>query len=420
MNLRPSVLFATGNAASRPVRLVFCLWAMFFVVFSVKTLVDPVKASVYPAFSGGSHDWWADQPLYGNLGFYYSPTFAVLVTPFAIWPDAIGGILWVGVSMLLLAYASVVFVRDLATAEPDRWSPQLEAAFSALVGVGCLRGLWSAQSNALLLALVMLAASSVLRGRWWLAAGLLAIPVYIKVWPLAVAGLLICQWPRKLGGRFAVAMIALGLIPFLTKSPAAVVEYYCSWLNCLAERQADGVRWGGYRDAWTIWEQFRSPVDRHGYQLLQLSAGLATLAWCLWQRWQGRSTRQLLIYTIAAWSAWQLLFGPGTERLTYGLVAPAMSWGIVSCYQQRKVPGMLWAGYFVASTFALVYLIGAGHLERWLLPYTTLVMALEPLGIALFAAWLVWFAQRIGNDALSSRRSFASQQPTAVHTSRAA
>ncbi len=395
-------------------------WSLFLLVFSVKTLIDPVKASVYPAFSGGARDLWAGRPLYGNLGFYYSPTFAVAVSPFAALPDRCGGILWVAASMALLWYSLRRVFHDIVNSPAlaqrvGALSPGAEAAFLALAGFGNLRGLWSAQSNALLLAMVLLATSAIVRKQWWLAAELLAAPVYIKVWPLAVAGLLIVQWPRQLAPRFVAAMISLAVVPFLFNGPTATIEIYRSWFDCLVERQNDGVRWGGYRDVYTIWEQIQTPVSRHGYMLLQLAGGVAALGWCLRQLYLGRSTRQRLLYTVAAWSACQLLLGPGTERLTYGLIAPAMAWAIVSSYHRRAEAAWRTVCCLATTAYVVVYLVGAGHLERLVKPYTTWVMTLEPLGIMLFAACLARYAQLAKNqsdDEAHPATSSLPRQPT--------
>ena len=282
------------------------------------------------------------------------------MTPFAVWPNWFGGVLWNLASVGLLVWSLRVFFRDVLAGKADDGSncqdaeiakrqknnhicatsacaslapspsplappllpPGAEGWFHLLVLLGTARSVWSGQSNAILVALVLLAAAAIVRGRWWRAALLLAAPVYIKIWPIVVVGLFCVQWPKRLVLRVAICGLALGLIPLLTKPAATVVASYVDWHDCLVNRQATQFRFTGYRDAWTIWEQFQSPVDKRAYLVLQLAGGLATLGWCVWQCRRGRSTRQLAIYTIAAWSVWQLLFGPGTERLTYNLIAP--------------------------------------------------------------------------------------------------
>src|SRR5205085_7939399 len=100
-------------------------------------------------------------------GYYYSPTFSVLFTPFALLPDWLGQTLWGLVSVGLFVWSLRVFYRDVL---PQHWPKAAEAAFLLLALVGSLRGIWSLQSNAVLMACVLFGAAAVVRQRWWRAA----------------------------------------------------------------------------------------------------------------------------------------------------------------------------------------------------------------------------------------------------------
>jgi hypothetical protein len=400
-------------------------WIALAVAASVKTIIEPQLHTVYTAFSHGSRDWWDGHSLYVDRAYYYSPTFAIAMTPFASFPDWFGGVLWNLASVGLLAWSLRVFFRDVlalplplslgegrgegigatgTSPHPNplpkgegtanaRWKstlglllPRSEGQFHLLVVLGTVRSVWSGQSNAILVALVLFAAAAIVRGRWWRGSLLLAAPVYIKIWPLVAVGLFCAQWPKRLTARVAICAAALGLVPFLTKPAVAVIAAYGDWYHCLVNRQATQFRFPGYRDAWTIWEQFQSPVDRRAYLILQIAAGAATLGWCLWQRRRTSSAKRLAIYTIAAWSAWQLLFGPGTERLTYNLIAPALAWGLLAAFDSRR--GRIW----IVATYATTYILGLGGTERLLSGVIPAATALEPIGVLMFTAWLVWHA----------------------------
>jgi hypothetical protein len=399
-------------------RTALTAWIVLAVAASVKTVIEPEAHTVYTAFSHGCRDWWDGNSLYVDRAYYYSPTFAILMTPFAIWPNWFGGVLWSFASVWLLVYSLRTFFRDVlsggdeddlcapgyasaASRRQSHWhwgssavavrpAPTLsegtEGIFLLLVLIGTARSVWSGQSNAILIALVLLGAAAIVRREWWRAAMFLAGPIYIKIWPVVIAGLFGIQWPKRLASRLAICTAAFGLLPFLTKSPGAVIASYVDWFHCLTNRQATQFRFPGYRDAWTIWEQFQSPVDKRAYLILQLVAGLATLVWCVWQSRRSRSTRWLAISTIAAWSAWQLLFGPGTERLTYNLIAPALAWGVLTAFRARR--GRAW----ITATYLTTYLLGLGGVERLLSRVVPLATALEPIGVLMFAAWLVFHA----------------------------
>ena len=59
--------------------------------------------------------------------------------------------------------------------------------------------------------------------------GFLAVPVFIKLWPLALVLLLIIYWPRQLLGRLAAVCLVLVLLPYLTRPPQIVAWQYREW-----------------------------------------------------------------------------------------------------------------------------------------------------------------------------------------------
>jgi hypothetical protein len=368
----------------RWVQLALWVWGIFAVALCVKVLIEGDRHSVYPAFAGAGRDWLAGEVMYDHEGYYYSPTFTVLFVPFALLPDRLGQMLWGLTSVVLFVWSLRVFYRDVL---PRHWPKSMEAGFLLLTLGGSLRGIWSLQSNTLIMACILFAAAAIVRNGWWRAAWLLAAPIYIKVWPAIAAGLLAVHWPKKLVGRGIVACGALACVPFFTKAPAAVMGYYHDWIECLGSRQANAGRFTGYRDGWTIWEQFSSPVNAKAYLIVQAIGGLATLAWCLWigkvQKAEGRRQKaEIITYTLAAWSVWQLVLGPGTERLTYIIVAPFAAWAIVTSYLEGRNFRL------AVLAFATTFILGAGGVERKLIHLIPWAPALQPIGVIIFAVWL--------------------------------
>lgn len=352
-------------------------WSAVVVGVCVKAYVQPWTHTVYPCYYLASLAWWNGDSMYATTGFQYTPTFAIANTPFALCGISSGAILFDLASMALLFFAVVTFARQVL---PVKWTYFRLSLLLTLTMAGALRGLWAYQSNALVIALVLLAAAAVVRRRWWTGAALLAAPVYIKLWPIAVALLMIACWPRKLWWRFSLAMLALAIVPLLTASPQYMLWQFGEYSHRLEYVQ--NVRFGGYRDAWTIFEQFAEP-NRHAYMAAQLLSGLATLAFCLWRRYRAPSPRHAMTALVGAWAAWQLLFGPGTERLTYGIIAPLTAWAVIESFAQgrRRVLAL--------SAWTLSTVIGAGVVERLIEPYVWGATAIQPLGVAVFAVWLI-------------------------------
>ena len=361
-------------------------WIALAVAVTVKAFLEPQAHTVYTCFAAGSRDWWSDQTLYDG-GFFYGPAFAVAMTPLAVLPDTLGGALWGAGCIALMVYALRRFYREVLPSA--KWPAAAEGQFLLLALVGSFRCFWAAQSNALIVALAMLGAVAIVRGRWWRAGLWLALPVHLKAWPLALGGLLGAQWPRRLAGRLALLVMAVGLLPFLTRSAGTVVGQYEGWYRRLSQRETGGlVRFAGLRDVWTIWENVCPPVNPRGYLLLQAFGGLAALGWCLWAG-RGASVRQRLVWTLAAWTSWQMLFGPGTERLTYILMAPPLAWGMIASYNARR--GRFW----ITLAFVTTYLFDFAGLEQFAAQFWPPAIALQPCGVLLFVGWLLRYGRHL-------------------------
>src|SRR5262249_43526166 len=153
--------------------------------------------------------WWNDHPLYARYThlddyFRYPPVFAIAVTPVSILGLTAGGILWTWLSLAVYAAGLWRFARDVV---PTVWTPPCLAAFFILGAFGARRGLWNAQSNALVVGLLLLAVSAMMNRRWWGAAWFLGGSVLFKLTPLAPALLLCALWPRRLIGRFVFVLL---------------------------------------------------------------------------------------------------------------------------------------------------------------------------------------------------------------------
>jgi hypothetical protein len=359
----------------------FHVWIWFAIALTIKAVVEPVLHSTYPCFEAGTRCWWAGQDLYDAAicphDYRYGPAFAMAMTPLALLPTWLGGLLWTWLNTAALFCSLLAMARWVL---PGRVSGWREVVFLLLALLGSVRMLWSGQSNPLVFALVAGGAAALTRQRWSWAALLLAMPVHIKVWPIAAAMLLVVCRPRQLAWRFAVALLGVAALPFLTKPAAWVCQQYYGWY-CLLVGPAQLRH--SYRDAWTIWELIHQPVSAHGYLLLQLGTAALVLALC-WRRVrQDSSTAELLTFVLALWTGWQLVFGPGTERNTFGMLAPLSAWAMIGAYRQQRGRILISLSFLltIASTF--------GVIERALAIRYPAVLAAHPVGVLLFVGWLL-------------------------------
>jgi len=275
-----------------------------------------------------------------------------------------------------------------------------------------------------LLAFVIFAAWAIVHQRWWAASWLLGVPVFIKVWPLAVVLLLIACWPKKLFWRFAIVFLVLAAVPFLTRPPLIVFAQYKQWFFSLIAQ--DQGRWAGFRDSWTIWENLGLPIYQKAYVVTQFISSLPVLAWCLYQcrrienlplsHWERPLTwcprvraavennspipdasiqqilyspenaqrdAHLLTLILSSWACWQLLFGPGSEQLTYGLIAPSAAWAMLTSFDEKK--HRIWT----TLNWLIPALLGCGEIETPLINLHPAFAMLLPLSVISFVVWLV-------------------------------
>jgi hypothetical protein len=349
------------------------LWLALAGVIVVKTVQNPENHSTYPLFHDAALAWWQgvnvyDRNVFGG-DYRYGPSFAMALLPIAWLPYRLGAVLWALLNIGVAFAAIVALAKRILPGMQSPLARSLLLIFALFPSVHCL---YSCQTNLLVFSLVVFAAIAVLDKRWWLAALLLAIPVHIKIWPLAGALLLAACWPRRLAWRLPLALAAVAALPLLVKPPTEVLEQYLYWYRHLVGPAQ--IR-HTYRDAWTIWELFTKPVDPRLYVLLQLAAAAAALGLCVWQSLR-MPPQRLVLFVLACWTSWQLVCGPGTERNTFALIAPLTGWAVVISFQEGRGRWLI--------------LAAVGGVEE-LLPC---FKAMHPVGVLLFFTWFLGWNYR--------------------------
>ena len=155
-----------------------------------------------------------------HLDFYkYSPTFALLFSPFAYLPFPLAMLLWNALNAGALFVAiGLVLPRRAATVA------------RVIVFLDMLGSLQNAQSNALVAALIVLTFAAYERRHTALGSLAAVAGTYIKLFPLAGVSFAIFH-ARKL--RVAVALVAglalFAVLPLLVTSPDTLLAQYASW-----------------------------------------------------------------------------------------------------------------------------------------------------------------------------------------------
>jgi hypothetical protein len=176
--------------------------------------------------------------------YKYSPTFSVLMAPFAVLPDWLGLLLWNFLNAFILLFA----IYKL---------PQIERKTAGwiilLVVFELVISLRNNQSNALMAGLVILAFSSLEKNRPAFASFLLALSFFIKLFSLPALSLALLYPTRyRFGFYFAGWVAILGILPLAIIPFEQMAFLYQSWWELLAGDQSVyyGISVMGWLNSW--------------------------------------------------------------------------------------------------------------------------------------------------------------------------
>ena len=346
--MQPDLGQSGGRQSAR--RTAVAVWAALLLVLCIRGLHNPRRNSVYPIFAGAARNFAAGADLYraADGPYRYSPLVATLLVPFSLWPDSVGGDFWRLLNASVYLAALAWFCRSVL---PVSLTSSQQAFLYLLIVPLSVGSLNNAQSNPMVLGLLLAGVAAVASGRWNLASACVALACLFKIYPVAVGLLLAAIHPRRFAGRLVIAL-AVGLaLPFLFKPAGYVLAQYASWFQQLRsdDRQQLPIElW--YRDLRLLCHACHVPLGPTAYLRLQLLTAAGIAASCLWGRLRGWEQRRLLTTLFSLACCWMTLFGPATESSTYILLAPPLAWMVLQAWL-RPAPWPLRAG--LAASFGL-------------------------------------------------------------------
>ncbi len=299
-------------------------------------------------------------------GFLYSPTFALLFAPFAVWPVPIGLLLWDGINALALYYG---LTRVLP--------PRAARLALTIVFLDLLRSLQNSQSNALVAGLILAAFVALERRREAAAAGAVLVAASIKIFPLAT-GVLGLLGPRR--GRFVLWSIvtgaALGAAPLLVLSPAGLVAVYRDWLSIL---QRDSALQGqSVMRILSDWFGIAAP----GWTI-QLGGTLLLLA-PLAVRWSSRLDVRFRLRFLCSLLVFLVIFNHQAESASFVIATSGVAIWYVS------TPRVWWHTALLALTLACVSAPGL-----FFVPYRVYHDLVWAHALNAFPCMLVWLVVQV-------------------------
>ena len=348
-------------------KVALAIWGVLLLFVSVRTLVAPASKTVYPIFSASGRFWWTSTDLYEphrptNVqdGYRYSPTCAILFTPFAIFPDAIGGVLWRLFSAAALLGAFGWFARAVLPSQAATHFAMMTLLILSL----SIQSVSNGQANLVVIACMLGAVAAVKVERWNLASSLIALAFIFKLYPLALGMVLVLLYPRQLW-RIPLACLASLAAPFFFQHPVYVIDQYEKWIALIGSEDRANIQLDHmYRDAWLLIHLYGIPISRKFYLLLQVAGGAGVAILC-WQRQRaGWPTEPLLASTLALTTAWMMLLGPATESSSFALLAPSFAWSVVEGLNAKTRHVRQWLLWASCAMFVIAVFLG-GIVHAW-------------------------------------------------------
>lgn len=387
---------ATGRAdgAGFRVRAALAAWALLIVVVCVRGLLQPQDHNCYANFyEPAGRLWLAGQdPYLGTGGAYrYGPPVSVCLAPLTLAPVWLSSLLWRLINAAAFLGALVWWLRACA---PPTWSPTLRAVLLLAVIPLSVGNINSGQANPLLLGLLLATTAAAARERWNLAAVFCAGACLLKLYPVALALLLIGAYPRRFAPRFLLALAAGLLLPFVFQRPEHVVRQYSDWWAVLLndDRTQGSLVDIAYRDLWLLIRNLHLPISHSVYVVIQLlTAGLIG-ATCLAGRWlAGWKPAETANAAFHLGVCWMTLCGPATEAATYMLVAPTLAWAVLQSWHRSC---SVWTQGLLLASAAVFWAALLGCLSSHTAVWTA--CGFHPLGaLLLFIALGAEYVRRL-------------------------
>jgi hypothetical protein len=241
--------------------------------------------------------------------YKYSPTFSFLFGIFAVLPDHVGLFLWNLVNAIILVIA-VYFL------------PHLTARQKGVILLACviesMTALQNEQSNGLMAGLIILAFAMCERGRWWLAALLLVMTVYIKIFGLVAFALFLFYPGRwKLAFYSLLWLIVLFFVPLFVVDFKHLIQLYQSWSNMLAADHSGslGLSTMGWIQSW-----FKIPANK--LLIVLCGAILFMLPYIRFDQYRSYGFRLLGLCSVLIWI---VIFNHKAESPTFIIAMTGVS-----------------------------------------------------------------------------------------------
>ncbi|MCC7232424.1 MAG: DUF2029 domain-containing protein [Bacteroidia bacterium] len=336
----------------------------------------------YKIFSRSWENLRHQQPLYTYhydqyFDLYkYSPTFPVLMAPFALLPDLAGLICWNLLNGLLLVYALLVI----------DWKSRVQQYLGLLVVFSELvTSLQNSQSNGLIAGLSLLAISGISQNRFYKPLLFILICAFIKVFSILLLLVFLLKRIRPPHILAGIALTALFVfLPLLFIPCGYLLQCYRDWFVLLrSDHDASvGISFLGFVSALFPGAELKTAVTLAGFVLLLGS-------WILYQfRIRIMSETDILQFGCSL-LIWMVIFNHKGESPTYVI---AVTGAVLLCFTiPPKITGMiLLISMILLTCLSPTDLFPAGIRITWVVPYSLKALPC----ILIYFYYLLWLIQK--------------------------
>lgn len=250
--------------------------------------------------------------------FKYSPTFALMMFPFAYLPNLIGLLLWNLVNSLILFFA----IKEL------KIDDKIKALILWFTAIELLTSIQNEQSNGLMAGLFILSFVLFEKNKPLLATLLLTISAYIKIFGI-IGFILILFYPNRLKAILYSAfwMVLFAIAPLIVISFDQLKFLYTSWLNLLKwdYSASIGLSVAGWLKTWFNFEPPKFLITLFGAIFLLLPL-------LKWKNFENFGFRFLYLASILIWV---VIFNHKAESPTYVIAISGV--GIWYFSQKKKM-----------------------------------------------------------------------------------
>jgi Glycosyltransferase family 87 len=370
------------------VNLAIGIWSLAFILLCGRTLVLKIDHhSVYPVFTNAAQNWIDGTRLYkvaSTEEFRYSPLVAAFFIPLRLLGPRLGQFIWRSLNFLVYVGGLLYCCK---AGLPRNLSRNQRAALFILVLPLSVGSLNNAQSNPLVIGLMLIAIAAVVQDMWMLSAIAIALATLFKLYPVVLGLLLMLTFPKKMSWRMILWLAIGAVLPFALQRTDYVIDQYRQWAHYLVtEDRQGGPKSDWYRDLRAVWRIYISPMGQSTYLIVEVATGGMIALLCILGRLKNWPRRLLLTFMLALACCWMTALGPATESSTYILLAPSLVWAIIEAEVEAwRIAYVVVFGLFLVSQLAINLPSG-----RWFRD------SLQPLPIAglLFLAILVADAVR--------------------------